>query len=241
MKAMIFAAGQGTRMKPLTDNQPKALVKVNNVPLIEILINKLICWGFRELIINVHHFPEKITEFIRSKNYFDISVQISDESDQLLDTGGGLKKASWFFEDNEPFLVHNVDVISDINLIEFRKYHIQKGSLATLAVRKRTTGRYLLFNREEELCGWKNTNTGEQILVKPDKILEEFGFSGIQWINPEIFDLITETGRFSLIDLYLRLAVSHKISAFDHSSSFWADVGTLQKLNDVESKIKKYF
>jgi NDP-sugar pyrophosphorylase family protein len=240
MKAMIFAAGLGTRLKPLTAKQPKALVKINDKPLLEILIEKLLYSGFQDIIINVHHRPDQIIEFLQSKKHFGINIQISDESNLLLDTGGGLKNAAWFFEGNEPFLVHNVDVISNINLAEVKEFHLQSGSLATLAVRKRNTNRYLLFNHQNRLCGWENVRSGEKFLVKHDSHLEAFAFSGIQWINPEIFSLITEVGSFSLIKLYLRLAAQYKINGFDHSTSFWVDVGTPEKLARIEPEIGKY-
>jgi len=146
MKAMIFAAGKGTRLQPLTNDIPKALVKVNNITLLEIIINKLKHFGFNDIIINVHHFAEQIKDFLNKNNNFGIKITISDESSLLLETGGGLKKAAWFFDDNKPFLIHNVDILSDINLSELYDFHIQSQSLATLAVMHRITSRYFLFD-----------------------------------------------------------------------------------------------
>lgn len=224
MKAMIFAAGLGTRLSPITDTTPKALVKIGDQSLLEILIRKLIALNIKDIIVNVHHFPEQIKSFLEKNNNFDINIKISDESLELLETGGGIKKASWFFDDREPFLVHNVDIISDIDIDQMLYYHRQYGNLATLAVRSRKTSRYLLFNEHNELCGWENINTNEQIIVKKDKA-ERFAFSGIHIIDPKIFDHFSESGKFSIIKTYLRLAAQFNIGCYKHDSSFWLDVG----------------
>ena len=235
MKAMILAAGKGTRLLSITDSKPKALVEINQVPLIEIVIKRLKSYGFNEIIINVHHFAESIIEFLNKKKNFDIKIAISNETDLLLDTGGGLKKTSWFFNDNMPFLVHNVDVLSDINLKQLYEAHIQSEALVTLAVRKKKSSRYLLFDNNNKLCGWKNIKGNKIKLVKSPDIRTETNlnplvFCGISVINPLLFELITEQGVFSIIDVYIRLAENNNIVAFNHDGSLWMDVGKKENL-----------
>jgi NDP-sugar pyrophosphorylase family protein len=237
MKAMIFAAGLGTRLYPFTANGPKALVEVGGKSLLQRAIEKVSAAGYTELVINIHHFGEQIIDFLKANHNFGISISISDERDQLLDTGGGILKASQWLKGNEPFLVYNVDVLSDIDLELFRKYHLHMGGIATLAVRKRQTSRYLLFNDELILSGWRNMNTGEEILARSCADSTLFAFSGIQLIEPAIFDLISESGRFPLIPLYLRLAKSIPIIGYHDHSSFWMDLGKPDQLLEAE----KYF
>lgn len=231
MKAMIFAAGRGTRLQPLTNTIPKALVKVKGTPMLEILIRKLIKNGFDEIIINLHHFPEQIIDFIKKKNYFGIRIEFSFEKENLLNTGGGLKNAKNFFNDGKDFLLHNVDILSDINLKGFYNIHLKSNALVSLAVKNRQTSRYLLFDEDYLLAGWENIKTGEKIISrKLNKKLIPFAFSGIHIINPRIFDLINEEGAFSIIDLYLRLAKDQKIMAFDIGNTFWKDIGKPEEL-----------
>jgi len=238
MKAMIYAAGLGTRLRPLTDNKPKALVEINGVTLLEHTINKLKAAGFDEIIVNVHHFAELVKNFLTQKNNFGIRIEISDESEQLLDTGGGLKKASWFFDDGKAFLVHNVDVVSDIDLKKFHESFSQTGALASLAVRNRATSRYFLFDDDLNLCGWKNTETGEIKTVKGEAgNLSPLAFSGIQMISPGIFSLINESGKFSITGLYLRLAEENTIKAYRHDDGFWIDVGKPESLTEAAKMI----
>ena len=238
MKAMIFAAGLGTRLKPITNDRPKALAEIHGTPLLEIIIRRLINYGFDDIIINVHHFADKVVDFLESKNNFGINIQISDETDQLLDTGGGLKKASWFFDDNEPFLVHNVDTLTDIDLLDYFNYHKQNNALATLLVRHRPGSRFFLFDINTRLCGWENIISKEKIITSdPDKQLEQIAFSCLHVIHPSIFKLIDEEGCFSIIDVYLRLAKSHKIMGYVDDTSYWLDVGTPEKLQRGEDEI----
>ncbi len=237
MKAMIFAAGLGTRLAPLTDSKPKALAEVQGIPLLELLIHKLTSSGFTDIIINVHHFASQIIDFLKSKEDFGINIRISDEQDVLLDTGGGIQNASWFFDQDHPFLVHNVDVISDLNIEKMLVDHKNSNALATLAVRKRKTSRYLLFNAEKELCGWENQRSGEEIIVKKNRSLTPLAFSGIHIIDPKIFDLITEKGVFSIIKTYLNLAENHAIMAYDHSKDFWLDVGRPENLTEANRNL----
>lgn len=230
MKAMIFAAGLGTRLRPLTNNLPKALFEIKGKPLLEITIDKLIQNGFDEIIVNVHHFAEQVIYFLTKKK-FNAKIGISDESDKLLDTGGGLKKAKWFFDDGEPFLLHNVDIISDINLNEFYKIHLKNKSIATLAVQKRKSSRYLLFDEDNFLCGWENVKTGEKIISKNKYPLSRLAFSGIHVVDPKLFSYFPNKEIFSIIDVYLNAARKEKIKLFLHNDSFWQDIGKIEDLN----------
>jgi NDP-sugar pyrophosphorylase family protein len=225
MKAMILAAGLGTRLKPLTDSMPKALVVVNGKTLLEHSVNHLVQYGGDEIIINVHHFAEQILEFLEKKNNFGLRIEISDESKMLLDTGGGLKKAAYFFDDGNPFLLRNVDVISNLDLDAMMSFHLKSGSLATLAVKNRITSRYLLFDKSMRLCGWMNDKNGERICLNEQEETAKAAFSGIHVLDPGIFPLITETGKFSLTALYLGLAREHRISGYLEDVSYWEDAG----------------
>jgi NDP-sugar pyrophosphorylase family protein len=231
MKAMIFAAGLGRRLRPITDSKPKALAELNGVPLLEITIKRLIYFGFDDIIINVHHFSSLIVDFLRKNNNFGIAITFSDESDLLLDTGGGLKKAARFFNDKKPFLVHNVDVVSNIDLMLLYKSHLGHKSLATLAVMERESSRQLLVNAQYELCGWKNNKTHElKIARETDNYLKPVSFCGIHVISPELPGLINETGIFSITGLYLRLASNHIIKTLPFNNSIWFDLGTSENL-----------
>lgn len=241
MKAMIFAAGLGTRLKPLTNSKPKALVEINGIPLLQIVISNLKKHGFNDIIINVHHFAGQIKEFLRENNNFNVNINISDESEKLLNTGGGLKKARHFFDD-KPFLVHNVDIISDLNLKDLYNYHLSKNAIATLAVRNRKTSRYFLFDKNMALCGWKNFKTNETKLTKtPASKLYSLAFSGIQVINPEIFSLIQQEGAFSITDVYINLANSHYIAAYIHDDTLWMDMGKPENIAEAEKIFNKIY
>ncbi len=247
MKAIIFAAGLGTRLRPLTYSKPKALIEINGTPLLEIIIKKLKFYGFNDIIINVHYFAEQIIDFLKQKNNFDINISISDETDFLLDTGGGLKKTEWFFNDNKPFLVHNVDILSNIDLKQLYEFHIHSKALVTLAVKNKQTSRCLLFDNNNQLCGWKNIKTDKTEDIKTVKkyniSLTPLAFSGIHIINPSIFDLIKEKGKFSIIDVYLRLAKDNRIIGFSNNNFLWIDVGkkeNLIKANKIIDKFEDY-
>ena len=235
MKAMIFAAGLGTRLYPITKNKPKALVTVNGKTLLEIVITKIIQVGITEIMINIHHFAQQVIDFVNKNDKFGIDISFSDETAQLLDTGGGLIKASWFLNGDEPFLVYNVDVLSDINLSDFIQYHKNHKALATLAVRKRETSRYLLFDEDFTLCAWENLKTGEKKIARDKSDLNPYAFSGIHIIEPVIFNLINETGCFSIIDVYLKLANEQRIQGYDHSQTQWLDLGRIENLKEAES------
>ena len=226
MKAMIFAAGLGTRLKPLTEIIPKALVKVYGVTLLEQSLFHLKKSGINQVIINVHHFAGQIIDYLKINRDFGMNITISDESGELLDTGGGLKKASWFFDDPDPFIIQNVDVISNLDLLKVVDYHNKKKNLATLVIKERQTSRYFLFDDKLILCGWENVKTGERVISgKTVTNYKQLAFSGIQVMEPDIFNFISETGKFSLTGMYLRLSAEHKIDGFIDKDSFWKDAG----------------
>ena len=234
MRALIFAAGLGKRLYPLTLDKPKALVEIAGKTLLEMAIEKVKEAGYNELVINIHHIGDLIIEFLEKNNNFGLTITISDERNQLLDTGGGILKAAPWLDGDEPFLVYNVDVLSDIDLQLFRKYHEERGGLATLAVRDRKTARYLVFDESMQLSGWRNIKTGEEICSRNMHNCSLLAFSGIQLIEPEIFKLINETGSFPLIPLYLRLASDNKIMGYHDHSSTWMDLGKLDQIIEAE-------
>ncbi|MEA4850980.1 MAG: nucleotidyltransferase family protein [Paludibacter sp.] len=241
MKALIFAAGLGTRLKPLTDTMPKALVPIDGKPLLEHVILKLKAAGFNQIIINVHHFPDQIIDFLKSKNNFDLRIEVSDERDKLLDTGGGVKKAKWFFDDGKPFLVHNVDILSNIDLQSLYQQHLETSPLATLVVSERDTFRYFLFDKEARLKGWINEKTGE---VRPDhlantQLFNKLAFSGIQVLSPEVFKLMDHfPDYFSIVDFYLQNAAQQQIKAYVPQALKMIDVGKLNVLTDAEQFVR---
>lgn len=234
MKAMILAAGLGTRLMPLTADKPKALVEVGGKTLLEYCIENLVSQGFKHIVINVHHFAPLMYEFL-SQRKFNASIFISDESDRLLDTGGGIIHARQFLDGEEPFLVHNVDIISDINLENLVDTHIQSKSLATLAVNRRESSRVFLFDEEMQLAGWRNMLTGRSIFPNMHKTLfEAYAFAGIHVISPEIFNLITTKGVFSIVDAYLNLCKDNKIVGVNLPDNFILDVGKPDSLKEAE-------
>ena len=241
MKAMIFAAGLGTRLRPLTNDKPKALIEINGTTLLEVVIRRLKNAGVTDILINVHHHAEKVIAFLKSKNNFDLNIQISDETDKLLDTGGGLLKAKDFFAGGEPFFVHNVDVLSNINLKKMYQKHIKTKAVATLSTRHRATSRYLLFNKKNLLFGWMNIRSGKMILCRKKKgKLTLRAFSGIHVISPDLFDAMPEgKKRFSIIDVYLAAAAYQKIVGYPHEGDLWLDVGKLESLEEAKEVLGK--
>lgn len=235
---MIFAAGLGTRLKPLTDDKPKALIPINGKPMLEHVILKLKAAGFRHVIINIHHFGQQIIDFVAANDNFGIKIQFSDESDYLLDTGGGIKKASSLLQSREPFLVHNVDIISNVDLRALYNHHLTNKPLATLLVSKRETSRYLLFNKELKLCGWRNRDTGEVKSYYPDfdpKQYMEYAFGGVHVLSPEIFNWMEEwTGKFPIIHFYLSICAKANIQAYPSNNLTLFDVGKLDSLVKAE-------
>jgi NDP-sugar pyrophosphorylase family protein len=243
MNAMIFAAGLGTRLRPLTDNIPKALVGFNGQTLLQWNINRLKEAGFNRIVVNVHHFAPLVIKYLEENKGFGAEIIISDESDLLLDTGAGLKNAQRYFKEGQPIMIHNVDVISNIDLKAFYQSHLKYQPLATLAVRVRNSSRLLMFDDDDLLRGWCNTLTGETKIPSPENqpnILRPLAFSGIQVIDYRLLDLITETGKFSMIDVYLRLSVSHKIMSYQHNADFWTDVGKIEELKTAETAVGLY-
>lgn len=234
MKAMIFAAGMGKRLQPLTDHTPKALIPVGGKPMLEHIILKLKSAGFDQLVINVHHLGEQIIQFLQTNQNFGIDIIISDESDYLRDTGGGIQHAEKFLRGNEPFLIHNVDILSDINLTDLYQQHLKNNSLATLLVSKRKTSRYLLFNKENKLCGWRNRETGEVKSFYPyfePEQYNEYAFSGIHVLSPKIFEKMEDwTGKFSIIQLYLSICGRNDIHAFPVDNLKILDIGKPETL-----------
>ncbi len=222
-RAMILSAGIGTRLMPLTENTPKALVEYRGKSLLEIVLRRLIHHGFRDVVINVHHFPDKIISFIESKKNFGINISYSDESDQLLDTGGGIKKASTLFE-GDPVLIHNVDVYTDLNLDDLYNWHIDSENIASLAVKQRTTSRPFLMNEKGILCGWENLVTGEKRTVRNENHLQQIAYSGIAVLSPAFIEMLPEQGVFSLTPEILTIAEKHDISLFRHEGA-WKDMG----------------
>jgi len=226
MKAMILAAGLGTRLRPLTNDRPKALVEIAGRTLLEIALCRLRVFGVNEAIVNAHHFAGMIVEYLKAHDNFGMRIEVSRE-EELLDTGGGLKKAAAFFDGSqEPFILHNVDVISEIDLGLMVRFHSTQAALATLAVQDRPTSRYLLFDEAGQLCGRRAGRDGTNELVRFAQQPQPLAFSGIHVISPQIFAKMTEDGAFSIIDAYLRLAVeSELICAFRADGCYWRDLG----------------
>ena len=232
-QAFILAAGLGTRLKPLTSSLPKALVEINGVSLLEHNINKLISYGCKHIVVNVHHFAELIIEHIANKNY-NADIFISDETNKLLDTGGALLNAKNYFDFSKDILVHNVDILSKIDFLDLYNDHNLRNNLATLAVSQRQTSRYLLFDKDNKLCGWENTKTNEKIISNNSSELIPFGFSGIQIIKPELIDLIENKGAFPIIPEYLKLSTSYPIYSYIHSQDIWVDVGKIEAIEKAQ-------
>ena len=238
---MIFAAGLGTRLKPLTDHMPKALVPVAGKPMLEHVILKLIASGFDEIVINVHHFAEQIIDFLKEKNNFGIKIWISDETEELLDTGGGIKKASSLL--NEPFLVHNADILSNVDLKALYDFHIASENDATLLVSPRKTVRYLLFNQTNRLCGWINKDTlqtkPEGFIYQPDE-QQEYAFGGIHIISPSLFKYMEGwTGKFSIMDFYLQTCQKTKLGGYAKKDLQLIDIGKPDTLAQAEEFIRQ--
>lgn len=243
MKAMILAAGLGTRLRPLTNDRPKALVEVAGHTLLEITLRRLAAFGIHEVIINVHHFAEMVVAYLNKNNNFGVRIEISREDDVLLDTGGGLKQAAWFFlqdrQPSEPFLLHNVDVISTIDFARMLTFHRDHDALATLAVQQRETSRHLLFDERGRLCG-RQTGANPPEIVRPSQQLTALAFSGIHVISPQLLSLITERGVFSIVTTYLRLAAEgHRILAFHADQYNWRDLGKPENLTQATADFER--
>jgi NDP-sugar pyrophosphorylase family protein len=232
MKAMIFAAGLGKRLGSITQKIPKALVDINGKTALHIAVERCAAHGFNDIIINVHHFADLVEAEVAKLNKMGFRISVSDERDMLLENGGGLYKARRFF-DNSPFLLYNVDIISDLDLSALFRMHKDRKGLATLAVRNRPGKRFLLVDRNGQLRGWRNVATGEEILAgNTEEKLIEIAFSSMHIVEPEIFNYMSE-GIYTMIDLYLRLAADHKIYTLKHDDGYWVDVGTPESLEHV--------
>ena len=238
MKAIILAAGLGSRLKRLTIDKPKALIEVNGITMLESVIVKLKNQGITDFLINIHYLGQNIIDFLTKHNNFGVNITISDERQQLLDTGGAILKAKHFITGNEPVLVHNVDIISDVNINELLKYHNNNNCVATLCVRKRDSGRGLLFNKTMHLIGWTNIEKQEFKWVNKKCIdYNTFAFSGIYMIAPEFVNLITQTSKFSIIETWLDIAKKNIISGYVDTSVKWHDLGTIEKINIAEDEV----
>jgi N-acetyl-alpha-D-muramate 1-phosphate uridylyltransferase len=233
VKAMIFCAGLGTRFKPWTDTHPKALAIVNGKSLLQRNVEYLQKYGITDIVLNVHHFADQIIDAIDKSKGWGSNITISDEKDEVLETGGGLMKARKFLE-GDTFLTINVDILTDANLKYFLATHQQENSLITLAITNRKTSRYLLFNKYNRLCGWRNIQTREERIALEAKDMFEKAYSGLAIFEPGVFDLITLQHKFSLIDVYLSLAHDNKIAGFDHSESKLLDVGKPESVELAE-------
>lgn len=244
MKAMIFAAGLGTRLKPFTDSMPKALVQVNGVPMLEHVIKHLINYGFDNIVINIHHFGDKIIDFLNANKNFGINIHISDERNYLLDTGGGILFARQWLDGNEPILIHNADILSDLNILEMYKKHVNSGADATLLVANRKTSRYLLFDNNENLKGWTNISTGE---IKPKGLtnishLSPLAFGGVHIISPSVFNKLehySADSKFSITPFYIDNCNTLNIKGYQPYDTYqWFDIGKPDTLILAESIFK---
>ncbi len=245
---MIFAAGLGTRLYPITKDRPKAMAEVNGITLLEHNIRFIAAQGFDEIIVNVHHFADKVIDFLESQNNFGLKIEVSYEK-ELLDTAGGLTKAAVFFDD-EDFLLYNVDVVSNIDLQKMLAHHQQNKAIATLAIRQRETSRYLLFDENQHLAGWRNKSTGEELLVSTrsrapqretttDSVsLREFAFSGIHIISPQMLPLLGKVRKHSLTPFYLEIAIEHTIAGYVHNDDAWFDCGKPETLEQASNYLK---
>jgi NDP-sugar pyrophosphorylase family protein len=248
MKAMVLAAGLGTRLRPLTDDRPKALVEVAGHTLLEITLRRLRHFGVREVIVNVHHFADMVVDYLKKQDNFGMRIEISRE-ELLLDTGGGLKKAAWFFLENarsghsgreNSFILHNVDVLNTIDLARMMRFHEEIGALATLAVQDRKTSRYLLFDEQRQLCGRRVSNQPPE-LVREARESHPWAFSGVHVISPRLLQMVSEKGAFSVITSYLRLAGEGAgIFAFRADEYYWRDLGKPENVAQATEDVKQH-
>lgn len=244
MKAIIFAAGLGTRLRPLTNDRPKALVEVGGVPMLERVARRLIAAGCDDITVNVHHFAQKVIDFLAAKEHFGVTMHVSDERDLLLDTGGGILKARQWLDGNEPFVVHNADILTTVDLGEMVESHRRSGAMATLLVKDRSTSRYLLFDREQRMRGWTNRSTGE---VKPAGLNAEGlnlrAFGGVHVLSPQIFALLEKYDRlngpkFSTMPFYIDICTEHYLRGYEPDAPYlWLDVGKPDTLKQAQELV----
>lgn len=240
MKAMILAAGVGRRLRPLTNRCPKALIEIDGISMLEIVIRRLMRAGVDEIVINVFHLADMVLDFLKASRHFGIRIEISREA-KLLDTGGGLKKVAHFFNDGTPFFLHNVDVVSDIDLVRMYRLHLDRPALATLAVQARPSSRYLLFADDGQLCGWESVAENKRQWARaPVQAAERLAFTGIHVISPEMFPKMSERGVFPITRTYLRLAgQGERIQSFRVDECYWADIGGPAKLEEVRRQARE--
>ena len=238
MKAMIFAAGLGTRFKPWTDRHPKALALVNGRSLLQHNIEYLQKYGITDVVVNVHHFADQVIEAVKKNKGWGSHVMISDEREEVLETGGGLLKAKDLLQDGEPFVTLNADFLTDLNISNLIEFHKEKKSLISFGITNRKTSRYFLFDEENRLCGWRNINTGEEKISIAKKNLKEMAYSCVVVFQPEIFDLVPQRGKFSLVETYLSLAAKYPIYGYDHSGDKLVDVGKPESVIIAEQLFK---
>ena len=235
---MVLAAGLGTRLRPLTNDRPKALVEVAGRTLLDLTLARLRAFGIQDVIINTHHFAEMVADYLRSHNNFGMRIELSHE-EVLLDTGGGLKKAAPFFLDSdEPFILHNVDVLSTIDFHQMVQFHNERNAIATLAVQNRSTSRYLLFDQQSRLCGRRAGTDGSPELVRTAETMEALAFSGIHVLSPRIFSLMNEVGAFSIIPVYLDLSARNEaVLGYRADRYYWCDMGRPEHIARASSDI----
>lgn len=236
---MIFAAGLGSRLKPITNKIPKALVKVNNKELLAHNLEKFKKAGIHQVVINVHHFADQILTFLKQHNNFGLNILISDETELLRDTGGGLRKARELLYDCNQIVIQNVDIFSNIDYQALISVHQKEKALATLAVRNRESSRYFLFDKEKCLRGWKNTKTNEKIIVSESSDLNSYAFSGIHVIDSKLLKMLPDKDVFSIVKIYLELAQTNNICAYLHDTDYWFDIGSVEKLKRAEEYANK--
>lgn len=239
MKAMILAGGLGTRLSPLTNNKPKALVPFKGVPLLERVVRNIAAAGINHIIVNVHHFAEQVIEFMDHLQIEGVELSVSDETRQLMDTGGALLHAREFFEGDEDFLVHNVDVVTNLDISALIKAHTgNEKAMVTMAVKKRTTSRSLLFDKAGCLCGWRHNETGEERFVRePQGILEDYGNSCVQVISSRFLSFFPDTKPLNLTNMYLELAGDHPIRPYIHDHDYWYDLGRYQNYLNADKEV----
>ncbi|TVR73726.1 MAG: nucleotidyltransferase family protein [Marinilabiliales bacterium] len=240
MKAMIYTGGLESSMKPQSSGRPRALIEINREPLLGMLLRRLADKGFDEIIVNVHHFARQIYEFISLKDFGDIRIELSDETDLVLDSGGGLKKVARFFDDARPFLLYYLEVLSETDPALMYENHLRSGALVTLLVRERESSRYMLFDDNMRLCGWQNTETGEEVIFADHRgNLKKYAFSRIQVLSPAIFNLMPCKDVFSLVDIYLQLARRHLIRGYIDNESIWMDLARAEGVIEAEKLFRK--
>lgn len=238
MKAMIFAAGLGTRFKPWTDKHPKALALINDKSLLQRNVEYLQQYNIKEVVVNVHHFSNQVIDAVKKNNGWGSHISISDETDEVLETGGGLLKAKNLLQNDEPFITLNADFLTNLNINSLLAFHKNKQALISFGITNRKTSRNFLFDEDYRLCGWRNNATGQEKIAIPKKKLKEMAYSCVVVFNPQIFELIPQRGKFSLVDTYLSLAATHPIYGFDHSGDKLVDVGKPESIAIAEELFK---